>query len=118
MEQARAAEEDLYSPPMHYLDPNVSMEAEIESPLKGDKYFARVIMVLFWLSNNRTFSDEWREFFYAVMRTLLDGIYTTEEQLLDLRERMNRNPMYDGDFVGWSPDDITPEDIADFFEGE
>jgi hypothetical protein len=31
---------------------------------------------------------------------------------------MNRNPMYDGDFVGWSPDDITPEDIADFFEGE
>jgi hypothetical protein len=115
IEQLRAEEEDLYAPPMRYVDPNVSLEADIDSNLEGEKEFARVIMILAWLTNNRTFADDWREFFWATLQLQLRGVYKTEQQIFDFRERLNRNPMFEGDLVGMSPDDIL-EEIADFFE--
>jgi hypothetical protein len=117
IEQLRAEEEDLYAPPMRYVDPNVSLEADIDSNLEGEKEFARVIMILAWLTNNRTFADDWREFFWATLQLQLRGVYKTEQQIFDFRERLNRNPMFEGDLVGMSPDDIL-EEIQDFFEGE
>ena len=117
IEQARADEEDLYSPPMRYVDDNAILEADIDSNLEGEKEFARVIMILAWLTNNRTFADDWREFFWATLQLQLRGVYKTEQQIYDFRERLNRNPMFEGDLVGMSPDDIL-EEIADFFEGE
>jgi hypothetical protein len=117
IEQLRAEEEDLYAPPMQYVDPNVSLEADIDSNLEGEKEFARVIMILAWLTNNRTFADDWREFFWATLQLQLRGVYKTEQQIFDFRERLNRNPMFEGDLVGMSPDDIL-EEIADFFEDD
>jgi hypothetical protein len=117
IEQLRADEEDLYAPPMQYVDPNVSLEADIDSNLEGEKEFARVIMILAWLTNNRTFADDWREFFWATLQLQLRGVYKTEQQIFDFRERLNRNPMFECDLVGMSPDDIL-EEIADFFEDE
>jgi hypothetical protein len=117
IEQLRADEEDLYAPPMQYVDPNVSLEADIDSNLEGEKEFARVIMILAWLTNNRTFADDWREFFWATLQLQLRGVYKTEQQIFDFRERLNRNPMFEGDLVGMSPDDIL-EEIADFFEDD
>jgi hypothetical protein len=117
IEQLRADEEDLYAPPMRYVDPNVSLEADIDSNLEGEKEFARVIMILAWLTNNRTFADDWREFFWATLQLQLRGVYKTEQQIFDFRERLNRNPMFEGDLVGMSPDDIL-EEIADFFEDD
>jgi hypothetical protein len=117
IEQLRADEEDLYAPPMRYVDPNVSLEADIDSNLEGEKEFARVIMILAWLTNNRTFAYDWREFFWATLQLQLRGVYKTEQQIFDFRERLNRNPMFEGDLVGMSPDDIL-EEIADFFEDD
>jgi hypothetical protein len=117
VEQARADEEDLYSPPMQYVDPNAILEADIDSNLEGEKEFAMVIMIFAWLANNRTFTDDWREFFWLALQLELRGVYKTEQQISDFRERLNRNPMYEGDLVGKSPDDIL-EEIADFFEDD
>jgi hypothetical protein len=117
VEQARADEEDLYSPPMQYVDPNAILEADIDSNLEGEKEFAMVIMIFAWLANNRTFTDDWREFFWLALQLELRGVYKTEQQIFDFRERLNRNPMYEGDLVGKSPDDIL-EEIADFFEDD